>query len=190
MIPISRENGSTFRRTASNPRTGLERCALRDRKCPWHRERWHERADRVSEHAAESATRRLPAPAVDDGGTTCIDITPSPPAIGDDSVDVRRKTAAYGTVTWQNRQRGRGEDRPEHEPRLSPPRQRGRPCHCAGDPVVVELINYRRDGTPFWNQIYLAPVGVTAAAPYSWSSPPSPELSRKRSGHLMSGFSS
>ncbi|QIB74182.1 PAS domain S-box protein [Halogeometricum borinquense] len=28
----------------------------------------------------------------------------------------------------------------------------------AGDPVVVELINYRRDGTPFWNQIYLAPV--------------------------------
>jgi PAS domain S-box-containing protein len=28
----------------------------------------------------------------------------------------------------------------------------------AGDPVTVELINYRKDGTPFWNQVRLAPV--------------------------------
>ena len=28
----------------------------------------------------------------------------------------------------------------------------------AGDPVTVELINYRKDGSPFWNQVRLAPI--------------------------------
>ena len=28
----------------------------------------------------------------------------------------------------------------------------------AEEPVVAELVNYRRDGTPFWNRVHLAPV--------------------------------
>jgi PAS domain S-box-containing protein len=34
-----------------------------------------------------------------------------------------------------------------------------------GEPCTAELINYRRDGTPFWNQLTLYPVGGTPGRP-------------------------